>query len=102
MSHLEYQLEGLVQTNCFLCGEHPRLTSKKITQYLLGTRQNTEFFKLYELRYLLLKTYPLIHNLFNNPRSKLKLKFKDLFMPSPKPQHLEFPDASHKSLKPLK
>ena len=49
-------------------GNDPKDTSKRVTRYLLGTRGTTEIFKLYELRSLLLRVYPLIHNLFYNPR----------------------------------
>lgn len=35
-----------------------------------------EIFKLYELRYLLLKIYPLIHLLFQNPRLNSRFKFQ--------------------------
>jgi hypothetical protein len=62
--------------NCLSFGQHSRLTSKNVTKYLIGKRVTTEIFKLYELRYLLLKIYPLIHNLFYNPRLNSPLEKK--------------------------
>jgi len=67
--------------NCLVFGQHSQFTSKNITKYLLGTRGTIEVFKLYELRYLLLRIYPLIHTLFYNPRVKLKLSVKKLKPP---------------------
>jgi hypothetical protein len=49
-------------------GQNPKLTNKKFTKYLLGTRSYFEIFKLYELRHLLLTVYPLISSLFYNTR----------------------------------
>ncbi len=69
-------IQKLVVENCLNFGQHSRLTSKKVTKYLVGTRVTTEIFKLYELRYLLLKIYPLIHNLFYNPRLNSPLEKK--------------------------
>ena len=68
--------QKLVLENCLIFGLNPRLTSKKVNKYLLGTRDTLEIFKLYELRYLLLKIYPLIHILFQNPRINAKLELK--------------------------
>jgi len=62
------------------------MTSKKVAKYLLGTRDTIEVFKLYELRYLLLKVYPLIHNLFHNPRVNPKLTFQDIWNLNHKPE----------------
>ena len=67
--------QKLIAENCLTFGQHSRLTSKRITKYLLGTRGSIEIFKLYELRYLLLRIYPLIHTLFQNSRAKLQLAF---------------------------
>lgn len=61
-------VDKLVMENCLPFGNEPKLTNKKVARYLLGTRPTMEVFKLYELRYLLLKVYPLIHSLFYNPR----------------------------------
>jgi ribosomal protein S2 len=71
-------IQKLVVENCLTFGQHSRLTSKKVTKYLVGTRATTEIFKLYELRYLLLKIYPLIHNLFYNPRLNSYLEKKTI------------------------
>ena len=68
----------LVLENCLIFGLNPRLTSKKVNKYLLGTRDTLEIFKLYELRYLLLKIYPLIHILFQNPRVNSQFELKSL------------------------
>ena len=68
--------QGLIAENCLTFGQHSRLTSKNINRYLLGTRGTVEIFKLYELRYLLLRIYPLIHTLFYNSRAKLQLAFQ--------------------------
>ena len=76
MSVSNFKILHLMTKNCLLFGQHPVLTSPKVAQYLLGTRETIEILKMYELRYLLLKIYPLIHNLFYNPRSNSKLKIK--------------------------
>jgi len=73
--------QKLVLENCLVFGQHSQFTSKNITKYLLGTRGTIEIFKLYELRYLLLRIYPLIHTLFYNPRVNLKLSVKKLKPP---------------------
>ena len=52
------KIEKSITKSCLLFGHSFQFTSKKVTQYLLGTRETTEIFKLYELRYLLLKIYP--------------------------------------------
>ena len=59
----------LVKENCLTLGNDAKLTAKNVTRFVLGTRATTEVFKLYELRYLILKIYPLIHNLFYNSRT---------------------------------
>ena len=76
MPFWKLKIEKSITKSCLLFGHSFQFTSKKVTQYLLGTRETTEIFKLYELRYLLLKIYPLIHNLFHNPRNNLRLKFQ--------------------------
>ena len=68
--------QKLVLENCLIFGLNPRLTSKKVNKYLLGTRETLEIFKLYEMRSLLLKMYPLIHILFQNPRVNSRFEFK--------------------------
>lgn len=66
-------LNQLIFDNCLSFGRNPRLNNRKINHYIFGTRQTLDIFKLYELRYLLLKIYPLIHNLFLQPRlNKIK------------------------------
>ena len=80
----KYLFRQLVFESCLLVGSNAQLTSKKITKYLFGTRDTVEIFKLYELRYLLLKIYPLIHLLFQNPRANSNFKFqpvKTKFLP---------------------
>ena len=72
----KFLCQKLVLENCLVFGQHSQFTSKNITKYLLGTRGTMEIFKLYELRYLLLRIYPLIHTLFYNPRVNLKLAVK--------------------------
>ena len=67
--------------SCLIFGQHSKSTSKNVTRYLLGVRQTTEIFKLYEMRYLLLKTYPLIHNLFHNPRVNPNLELRQVYLP---------------------
>jgi ribosomal protein S2 len=61
-------IDKLVLDNCLLFGQAPKLTNKKVTKYLFATRNSLEIFKLYELRYLLLKVYPLIYSLFHQKR----------------------------------
>lgn len=62
-------IEKLVLDNCFLLGQTSKLTNKNFTRCLLGTRDTFEIFKLYEIRHLLLRTYPLIYSLFSKDRS---------------------------------
>lgn len=69
--------------HCLMCGDHSKLVAKKVSKYLLGTREIVEIFKLYELRYLLLKSYPLIQTLFQNSRDVSKIKYKKFWKPSP-------------------
>lgn len=49
-------------------GKNPGFTNKKLTQYLYGTKNNIELFRISELQYILLRTYPFIENLFKNYR----------------------------------
>jgi hypothetical protein len=69
-------LNKLVSENCLSFGRSPKLNNRKITHYISGTRQKVDIFNLYEMRYLLLKVYPLIHNLFLQQRLNLKKKKK--------------------------
>ena len=62
-------IDKLVLNNCFLLGQASKLTNKNFTRCLLGTRSTFEIFKLYEIRYLLLRIYPLIYSLFCKDRS---------------------------------
>jgi len=80
----KYLFQKLILDNCLTFGQHPRFTSKKINKYLLGTRGTLEIFKLYELRYLLLRIYPLLHTLFYNTRAKGQLVFKKSKKQEPK------------------
>jgi hypothetical protein len=68
--------------SCLVFGQYSKSTSKNVARYLLGARQTTEIFKLYEMRYLLLKTYPLIHNLFHNPRVNPNLELQQVYLPN--------------------
>jgi ribosomal protein S2 len=72
-------VDQLVIENCLAFGDDSKFTQKKVARYLLGTRATFEIFKLYELRYLLLKVYPFIQNLFYNPRLNSTLKIKKLW-----------------------
>ena len=72
-------LNQLIFENCLSFGRSPKLNNRKINNYLFGTRQKLNIFKLYELRYLLLKIYPLIHNLFLQDRLNNKRKRKWFF-----------------------
>lgn len=67
--------------NCLTFGNDPKITNKKVARYLLGARPTIEVFKMYELRYLLLKIYPFIHNLFYNPRRNSQLEIKTVWNP---------------------
>ena len=69
-------LHKLISENCLSFGRSPKLNNRKITHYLSGTRQKVAIFNLYEMRYLLLKVYPLIHNLFLQQRLNVKKKKK--------------------------
>jgi len=72
-------INQLISDNCLSFGRSPKLTSRKITHYLSGTRQKVDIFNLYEMRYLLLKVYPLIHNLFLQQRLNIKKKKKKTY-----------------------
>jgi len=76
MTVSKFKILHLMTRTCLIFGQHPALTSPKVAQYVLGTRETIEILKMYELRYLLLKVYPLIHNLFSSPRFNTKLKIK--------------------------
>jgi ribosomal protein S2 len=67
-NHWKKIIDKLVMENCLILGHHPKLTNKKFIKYIFGTRHSLEIFKLYELRYLLLKIYPVIYSLFNPVR----------------------------------
>ena len=69
-------LNKLLFENCLSFGRSPKLANRKLNHYIFGTRQKVDLFKLYELRYLLLKIYPLIHNLFLQTRLNFKRKKK--------------------------
>ncbi len=47
-SNWNKMIQKLVVENCLNFGHHSGLTSKKVTQYLIGTRVTTEIFKLYD------------------------------------------------------
>lgn len=72
-------VDQLVIENCLSFGGDSKFTQKKVARYLLGTRATFEIFKLYELRYLLLKVYPFIQNMFYNPRLNSTLKVKKIW-----------------------
>lgn len=72
-------VDQLVIENCLSFGDDSKFTQKKVARYLLGTRATFEIFKLYELRYLLLKVYPFIQNMFYNPRLNSMLKVKKIW-----------------------
>ena len=72
-------VDQLVIENCLAFGDNFKFTQKKVARYLLGTRSTFEIFKLYELRYLLLKVYPFIQNLFYNPRLNSTLKTEKIW-----------------------
>lgn len=69
-------LKQLIFENCLRFGRDPKFNNRKINHYIFGTREKLDIFKLYELRYLLLKVYPLIHNLFVQVRLNVKKKKK--------------------------
>ena len=93
-------INKLVSDNCLSFGRNPKFltkfTSQKITHYISGKRQKVDIFNLYEMRYLLLKVYPLIHNLFLQQRLNAKKKKKFLFEKSE-----NFPNFSKKLPKQL-
>jgi ribosomal protein S2 len=85
-------IDKLVVDNCLTFGQNPKLTNKKFTKYIFGTRGSLEVFNFYELRHLLLKVYPLIQSLFYKtrrnhdpmdkfiPSKKKEKKKKDLYL----------------------
>ena len=59
----------LILQNCLpLSREQAKFTSKKITQYLLGSRNNIDLFKFNEIKHILFRFTPLIETLFNSKR----------------------------------
>ena len=59
----------LILQNCLpLSREHAKFTSKKITQYLLGSRNGIDLFKFNEIKHILFRFTPLIETLFNSKR----------------------------------
>lgn len=72
-------LNQLLYANCLSFGRSPKLNNRKINHYIFGTRQKFDIFKLYEMRYLILKVYPIIHNLFLQERLNKKKKKKWFF-----------------------
>ena len=89
-------LNKLVSENCLSFGRNPKLNNRKITHYISGTRQKVDIFNLYEMRYLLLKVYPLIHNLFLQQRINVKKKKKRIFE-----KKSDFPNLAQKLPKQL-
>lgn len=60
----------LILQNCLPLGKEARFTSKNVTQYLLGSRNNYNLFKFNEIKHLLLKFTPLIETLFRSQLSR--------------------------------
>lgn len=54
----------LILQNCLPLGKEARFTSKNVTQYLLGSRNDYNIFKFDEIKHLLFKFTPLIELLF--------------------------------------
>jgi len=77
--NLKKLADQLIMENCLTFGNHSKFTKRKVARYLLGTRSTVEIFKIYELRSLLLRVYPLIHNLFYNPRDHSPFYSKKLW-----------------------
>lgn len=63
----------LILHNCLPISRQAKFTSKNVTQYLLGSRNDFDLFKFNEIKHLLLKFTPLLETLFH---SKLILKNK--------------------------
>lgn len=63
----------LILHNCLPISGQAKFTSKNVTQYLLGSRNDFDLFKFNEIKHLLLKFTPLLETLF---QSKLILKNK--------------------------
>ena len=72
-------LEKLIFETCLNFGRTPQINNSKIHHYIFGIRQKINIFKLQEIRYLLLKVYPVIHNLFLQERLNFKQKKKWFF-----------------------
>jgi ribosomal protein S2 len=72
-------INQLLSDNCLSFGRSPKLNNRKITHYISGTRGKTDIFNFYQMRYLLLKVYPLIHNLFLQQRLNTRKKKKIIF-----------------------
>ena len=72
-------LNQLIFANCLSFGRSPKLNNRRINHYIFGTRQKFDVFKLYEMRYLILKIYPIIHNLFLQERLNNQKKKKWFF-----------------------
>ena len=89
-------LNKLIYDHCLSFGRSPKINNKKITHFISGTRQKIDIFNLYEMRYLLLKVYPLIHNLFLQERLNVNKKKKIIF-----DMKESFPKVSRKLPKPF-
>lgn len=72
-------LDKLVFETCLNFGRNPKINNSKIHHYILGIRQKINIFKFQEIRYLLLKIYPVIHHLFLQERLNFKQKKKWFF-----------------------
>lgn len=60
--------KNLILENSLRLGKNPKFTNKKLTQYLHGTKNNLEIFRVSELQYILLRIYPFVRSLFRNHR----------------------------------
>lgn len=60
----DFMWKKLIGVHGLTLGKPCRFTSKNITQYLLGNRNNQEYFKITEIKHLILRISPLINNLF--------------------------------------
>ncbi len=69
-------LDKLVFETCLHFGRNPKINNSKIHHYIFGIRQKINIFKFQEIRYLLLKIYPVIHHLFLQERLNFKQKKK--------------------------
>jgi hypothetical protein len=88
-----YKFKNIILTNSLPLGQNPKFTNKKLTQYIYGTKNKVEFFRINELQYIMLRLYPFMKSLFKNYSHnplRFNRKFPKRVYPSSLP-HIQAP-----------